>query len=61
MGIIWLTIIVIVLLFIFRPWQFFGMLLNDYIIKLLDRTIWFWLPLRAFWRLLKEFNEKHLK
>ena len=62
MSIITLIIIAVAVIILVR-WviDFFSMLLNDFGEKVLNETLWLWLPIRAFGRLVKEYREKHGK
>jgi hypothetical protein len=37
------------------------MILNEIFEKALLKTLWIWLPFRAFWRLSKEIKNKYYK
>lgn len=54
MGIlIWMVLYIIV--------NLFTLTLNDFIEKIVKKTLWLWLPFHALKRLTKEFNKKYFK
>jgi hypothetical protein len=54
LGIIFLTIIMIMI-------SLFTMPFNDFLEKTVKKTVWLWLPFHALKRLCKEFREKYMK
>lgn len=57
--VIFLVIISYVILYVII--SLFTMSLNDFLEKMIKKTLWLWLPFHALKRLTREFRDKYLK
>ncbi|MDD5396845.1 MAG: hypothetical protein PHW24_02170 [Candidatus Moranbacteria bacterium] len=52
---------VLLIIIVFLMVNLFTMPLNDFLEKMVKKTLWLWLPIHALKRLSREFKDKYLK
>jgi hypothetical protein len=52
---------ILLIIIVFVVVNLFTMTVNDFIEKIVKKTLWLWLPIHALKRLSREFKDKYLK